>query len=558
MAHLIAIISALLMSLVPAVAQPADGADGDTLFYAHLGVTALGLLFAVRMADQAFGRRALPLAETPTFPRYMTSRGQYVLGNLAFIVFASFVFLLIVYLHKEVAQVIQLFPGAIPEQVVAAISKNEASYLLVVFAMGVLYLFVLQKEASWNVLLMVRDVIQTWISVPQLGHKIVNEISFALNVPATAIDDVVATSAAVSHADFKKGSMSIDRAWAELSYMRWWILLHRKQGNDATFFAEPSFALDQLLEDYDQISDSVRSLKEGRRASARSGLATTSTRVKSIHLRFARLVACYLLYKNGSKQRLAAEARSFGIPFEDEHVENPLKYSIVYLLAVVVAVYVGVFGSAVTYDLFAGQTLSTALETQDVERVFSWMMYALSNYGLAIIVVLALRLAMWKFGGGRQSHLITYCWTFVVACCVGPVGLTLAAKFNHAAAVAEFSYLEAYCNLLRWGVGPGLVAVCITWFMDRQISSELPDIDTSIIARRVVVSFIFSVFTLVLQFPQLLTITANGGTWDQNKLRAVAAGVTFTLTLTLALVAQFGLPRLRRGSRISIAPVPAE
>ena len=37
-----------------------DGILGsDGVHYAHMAVTALGLLFAVRMADQAFGRRAL-------------------------------------------------------------------------------------------------------------------------------------------------------------------------------------------------------------------------------------------------------------------------------------------------------------------------------------------------------------------------------------------------------------------------------------------------------------------------------------------------------------------
>jgi hypothetical protein len=352
--------------------------------------------------------------------------------------------------------------------------------------------------------------------------------------------------------------MSIDRAWAEVSYMRWWILHRRKQGNDATFFAEPSFALDQLLDEYDQLSESVSGLKEGRRSSVRSSLAAVSGRVKSIHSRFARLVACYLLYKNGSRHRLASEARSFGIPFEDEHIENPLNYAVIYLLAVVGAVYVGVCGSAVIYDLLSGQTLAVALTTQDVERVFSWMMYALSNYGLAIIVVLAVRLAMWHFGSGRQSHLLTYCWTFVVGCCVGPFGLTLAAKWNGAGAVAALSYVEAYFNLIRWGIGPGLVAVCVTWFMDRQISSDLPNIDTSMIAKRVVNSLAFALFTLVLQLPQLLTIHATGGSWDTNKLRAVAAGVTFAIALTLALVAQFGLRHPVSKTTPSVAAVPAE
>ncbi len=94
--------------------------------------------------------------------------------------------------------------------------------------------------------------------------------------------------------------------------------------------------------------------------------------------------------------------------------------------------------------------------------------------------------------------------------------------------------------------------------MDRQLSSDLPDIDTSMIAKRVFNSLVFALFTLVLQLPQLLTIPPTDRAWDQNKLRVVAAGVTFIITLTLALVAQFGLRRSRPDKVPSPAATPAE
>ena len=183
------------------------------------------------------------------------------------------------------------------------------------------------------------------------------------------------------------------------------------------------------------------------------------------------------------------------------------------------------------------------------ERVFSWMMYSLSNYGLAICAVLLMRFLMWKVADTcDRSYMLTYCWTFLLACATGALGLTLATKLNGAASVAGQSYLQTFTHMLQWSVGPGLVAVCITYFTDRQLSSDLPNIDTSIVFRRVVNSVVFAGFTIVLQLPPLLTLqAAPGAAWDSSKLRFVAVGATFVITLSLALVSQFGFKMLPKG-----------
>lgn len=558
MTRLVACIACMLLFVSPAFADDGFlGAGG--VHYAHMAVTALGLLFAIRMADQAFGRHALPLADSPTFPRYMTSRGQYLLGSWAFTVIAAFVFLLIVYLHKEVIQVAKLFGEPLSKNIIEAVSNDDASYLLTVVVMGSIYLFLLQKEAEWNVLLMLRDLIQTWISVPQLGRKIVDEISFALTVPNHAVDEVVNKSTGVAKADFRKDKRTVDRVWAEICYMQWWISRRQASGDDATFFSEPSFNLDQLVDQHDKISWQVQLLKSGAALPAQITAESIYLELKAIQLKFSRLVACYLLYRNGSRQRLALDARSFGVPFKDEHMDNPLRYSVIYLLTVIAAVYVSVYGSAILYDLLAGKGAMTAFSEQSAERVFSWIMYSLSNYGLAIVSVLAVRLAIWKVTEVKKhAYVLTYCWTFLLACAMGPLGLTIATKLNGVSSVAALPVVQTYIQMLQWGVGPGLVAVCISYFMDRQLSSDLPNIDTSIVVRRVVNSVLFTCFTIALQVPQLMALQPSANTaWEPSKLRLVVLGTTFVVTLSLVLVAQFGL-RTQRASKVLSAQQPAE
>src|SRR5258707_2088587 len=82
----------LLVACAPALAQQGDLA-ADMLpslsapWLAHLAITLIGMMFAVRLALEAFARRSVSLADIPTVPRYLTSPQQYRLGHPVFGVF---------------------------------------------------------------------------------------------------------------------------------------------------------------------------------------------------------------------------------------------------------------------------------------------------------------------------------------------------------------------------------------------------------------------------------------------------------------------------------------
>jgi hypothetical protein len=105
-------------------------------------------------------------------------------------------------------------------------------------------------------------------------------------------------------------------------------------------------------------------------------------------------------------------------------------------------------------------------------------------------------------------------------------------------------------------VGPAIIAVFISYYMDRQTSSALPDIDQSrrTAAWRFGLSLSLALATLVLLLPPLLSLPAPAvGDWSREKLHFVAVGTTFLITFGLALTAQFAL----RKPQGSTAGVPA-
>jgi hypothetical protein len=531
-------IVASLLVCDPAFADQGGDAVRDILpQLAHLGITLLGLAVAARLAWQAFGR-AVPVANVPTFPRYMTSRQQYRLGSLAFILFACGFFLLLVYENRQVITLAPLIP-AIPGTILQAAKDQSAPYLIVIAAMGAVYLYLLTKEAEWNVLLMMRDVIHTWISVPQLAKQIIAQIRFSLRVPGEALPCVIASSPEVVEGDFHKGPNTPDRMWAEICYMRWWLTQRHDGGNDATFFTEDSFGFEKLMDESQTASYTMVRWKSG---TAVDLVTTTFTQaIKDLHDRFARLVACYLIYRNGSRKILCAEAKKLGVDVDVPVLDNPLRYWIVYVIALIFSVYIGVIVSAIAYDFIDGKGI---ILRQDPNRLQAWVLYSLCNYGLAIVIVLLLRwMVNWLGGSVSQSHLITYCWTFLVAFVVGPAGLAGAVYFFGQGGYQGTSYPDLYFTMLRWGLGPALVSVYISYYLDRQTCSDLPDIDssTATAGRRLLNCFGFAVGTVFLLLPCLLSLDAKGGTWVSSKLQFIATGTTFCVTFGLALAAQFAL-----------------
>jgi hypothetical protein len=533
----------LLVSISLAICCPAFAEDSPGTYdmvpqLVQWAITILGMGVAARLALQAFGR-AVPVGNVPTIPIYMTSRRQYRLGGWAFVAFACGFFLLLIQEHRQILEIVKPL-HILPDNIVGAINNQATPYLIIVAAMGAVYLYCLTYEKPWNALLMMRDVIRTWISVPQLAKRIIAQIQFSLRVPPDVVPEVIVSSnSVVVEQDFYKDVNTPDRKWAQISYMKWWLTQGLEAGGDATFFTEESFAFNKLVDDLSKASWAMGKWKSG---SAPDPVTQDLPHiVDDLHGRFSRLVACYLIYRNGSKKELYGEAFKFGITLSDEAPENPLRYWIVYMLTLMGSVYIGVYASAIGYDLATGNGLSIA---QDPNLALRWVLYSGTNFGLAIIVILSLRfLASALESDVGVSHLVTYCWTFMVAWLVGPAGLTIAAHFFAPSHANEPLYL-LYYNMLKWGLGPALVCVYISYYLDRQTYADLPNIVHSFktLGWRLANCFGFAATTVLLLLPPLLALPGSPEPgWIAYKVRFVASGATFCVALGLALAAQFAL-----------------
>ena len=386
----------------------------------HATAFAVGLGVAAWMAVKAFDRPS-SLAGLQTPPRYTTRNTQYLAGRIGFTAMCALLYSVLIVGHAEVLPAIKQLSPALYEQFVPG--GGTSNYLLAVVLVTSFFLAFLNLDQEWNPLNMLREVIRSWVSIPQLASNLVARGEVGLDVPQQARAAIVAGAATpyVAIGDFEKDRDSIDRIWAELAYLYAW--LRRQDGPaDATFFQDPSFGWSELSAEFGDIAARIGRLKDGY-AHAAMEFPDVKARVFALRKKMWRVVACYLVFKNGTDEDVSRAARALGIPTEDCVCENPLRYAVIYILGICGSVWLSVTMSAILFDWVEGRGLLEALG-QSSELVTRWIAFSAANIGVPIIVILAMRYIGWRANPRtQQAYLVSYCWVFVVALAVAPLSL---------------------------------------------------------------------------------------------------------------------------------------
>jgi hypothetical protein len=340
--------------------------------------------------------------------------------------------------------------------------------------------------------------------------------------------------------DFDKDRRSLDRQWAELCYIRRWLERHRAQGSHFTFFNEPSFAWQQLKNEYDNALVRIAPLKQGDVSDSHI-FADVATKVDALRRRYCRLTACFLVFKNETRKDAFRDAQQFGVSITPEAPRaNPFRYVVMFFAAIIIAIYLGVSLSAMMWDVLHPNSLRG-----DPEVATKWMYYALANYGMPIMAVLLLRYLGWRSDPGQpNSYLISYATIFLISLCVASVFLALAKVA--AGKVAMTSFVDQLFGNFKWAISPAVVSIYIAYHVDRQIDPLLPNIGSYEhwgLPQRLLSCLLFGALVTLFSALPTLSISISHSPWPVEKLQAVILGTTFIIGLIISLVGEFLLFR---------------
>ena len=405
----------------------------------------------------------------------MTQPSQYRLGVIAFVGTCLLVYALIADFHQDLLPIVAALNPELARIIEKSMKDGSLSYPLVVIFSAAIFVCLLKIEQDWNPIFVLRRVVHGWVSIPQIANALMVMMRDELVVPVDARANVAGDldTPYVTVGDFDKDRRSLDRHWAELCYIRLWLERHRAQGSHFTFFNEPSFAWDQLQTDYDNARARIAPLKRGD-VTDTNIFADVAGKVELVAPPVLPARRMFFLSSRTRRRRDALrDAKQFGVTITpDAPRANPLRYSAIFAVAIIAAIYFGVSLSAITWDLLHHNRATP----ESSEIATRWMYYALANYGMPIMAVLLLRYLGWKSDRSQpNSYLISYATIFLVALCVAAACLTVAQDGRPAAVPMEGFGQQLYKNI-KWGVSPAVVSIYIAYHVDRQIDPLLPDI----------------------------------------------------------------------------------
>lgn len=340
----------------------------------------------------------------------------------------------------------------------------------------------------------------------------------------------------------------MDCAWAELAYLKAWITFKHRRGGDTTFFSECSFEWEGINTEFSRLSDIVIARKDGYPSTNQQSVQLMND-IATHRTKLARLIACYLVFMNSSRSSLIQDARKLGIDLGPSPSENPLRYLAIYIVGLVMAVYLGVYFSAIIYDL-STIGVTSDIFVQNTSDVYRWVLLAFGDYGIPILGILGIRYLAWRISPVREySIIVAYAWIFLISAALSIIGLSVMAELvgRHA---GEWSKFGAACERAApWSIGPALICVYINHYLDRQIDPTRPNIETPRLYpwRRLGYATLFTILVIIVTLPSMPTIQSHGP-WELSKLRFISMGTIFFITMIMALTAQFALTKHYRAA----------
>jgi hypothetical protein len=550
------IISALTITLsfiLSAAAQDGDSAGNASLSLGlRILLVAVSLGFASYYARIAFEAPIKTPEDGPAPPRYMTQPHQYQVGMILYVGFCLAAYVLIVGYYKELAPFLELAaPSEVRPVIEAGINQNAMSFPVAV-VLGVVALIALLKiEHEWNPLSALRRQVWGWVSVPELATQIKAAALNDLTVPIEAREKLAGDRGSqVDIGDFEKDRTSVDWRWAELCYVRLSLTRNLNQGSHNAFFNEPSFSWQALESDFGEVRDRISRIKQEPNPQdpvERDVIKATVSKAETLRRKYCLLAACFILYKNATKKAAVREAAAFGVTIAPEEARaNPMRYVVLFVVAIVASIYLGVWMSALLWELLHPAAAATGAGSTEGTDVIAtrWVYYGLATFGAPIAVALMWRYLGWSHDPEQPgSYPISYATIFGISLCASVASLVVATKSGGGPHATD-GWVDLLFRDFKWGWSPALICVYAIYHIDRQIDPLLPDIGKlggESIPHRVFACFSFAILvTLLTVFPTATLEARPGSPWSVDELHAVVIG-TFTIGLVMALVSQFCL-----------------
>jgi hypothetical protein len=522
-------------------------------------VVLCGIVFGSSRSAEVFGQ-TVAASGVPTPTRYLVRRWPFMIGKLAFTAFCLLAYLFALIFYRELPALVDLMPGvakaALGDYVNVISDKSHPSLLAITIAVTAGFLCFVKNDFPGNVVYSFRGMMYATISVTFAYDRIRERLLNSLTVPdqeRSALAQEPNLGVLLTYFDLH--AADIDRQWAELAYMRDWVEKARASGND--IFVDRNFDFDRSHNQFIALRELVRGCRSGKLDA--EACASMASILREVREQYARYMSCLLLTSSTTRLSLHDACSRAGIEAGPLTVENPVFYSASYLITLAVSVVLGPYLSAVGYDLWSGINLWTALVHQDIGYMQRWLIKGLAVYFTPICVILLVRNVLWRLSPVRSySSLATYGWILLLAFGTSCIGGVLISLFVYpGGGVDGEQVVTALWANAPWSISPALTSIYINYYLDRQADPAKEDIVQipGTFVARLLSAFGFTLTIVIFTILIVAYQHFAGNIWSLEETRVVVVGTVALITISLCLVAQFGLRKQHAGSRPATTPM---
>lgn len=521
----------------------------NLLYFVEFVIAIIGSCIAAYLAHQAFEKRAVPFQGIPILPRYMVRKRVYLAGVVVYVIVASIIFIAMVFYYKEIHPwSVYIIGEELWGVIDDIISKYQVSIVSYVIFSSIIYFLLMKLDVPWNPLILLRKLVQQFVGIPRKATLLANMIKDNLEVPRDLRNVICPDeNVLVNDATFELNRDAVERRWAEISYMKFWLDTVREKGDLVIFFNEPNIGYESIVDgndsEYSKTANLVSRLVDGDQID----LSCLGDNIRPLHVKFCRLVACCLIYSSSSEKRLWEKAKKFGINSDVTVVTTRILSVLLFLVGVLISVPLGVVVSAIVSDFVNQDGLKIIVgggeSISGISQVIitKWTIYTVGMYFLPIFFLIMSRYIfelwdIWTDFGNEYFYAIS----FISAMLISGMVIAIGQKYFEGN-YPESSLISLYLKFWPWTLAPSVMNALVAYRMDKGMKYAA---NGKINLNRFTVNVIFSgliVSIIVLSITYLEKPVMPGLTFQQFVFLAV--GAAFSIGCVIGALAGAGVRR---------------
>lgn len=431
---------------------------------------AVGFLLSFYLGFKSFNIQLTTVANTPTYPRYLTNQRLYTTGIIGYALMAGllFIFVIVYWMPLKPLISIALKNIGVDSSEIGNLTAEKALAPIIAVA---LVIYLLRWDSVYNPLRIIRRAFYDFVAIPRKAYEVHAELcnSDLIGKFEDKKDEIIKTldvSESLDSGDFDKNENTIEYRWANICILCFEITSYANDKSYRSFFGDRSLNWGKIREQHSKLSKTVAAWK------LKSPEYTESIdllkKLENLEGHMYWLLTFLHFYGSNSDEALRSKISKYGSKSEENKLVKPCQKIVFIGIGVGGATLIGHELGVVICQAF-NYTLGGSSPPLFGMEALVWLAYAMAGIWLPTAIVIAVRCKMFRvMPVGKEEHWAFYILAFISVFLFSVLAFIVVHRiFNFFDANARaVDFISDIKTFSRWGIFPALIASFCAYCID--------------------------------------------------------------------------------------------